>query len=129
MILHVLRFRFRDDVDERERDDVLADLRRLAAADSVTFSVVGQDVGDPSEGYTHGYCVAVEDFDALRRYQYHPEHRAIAKRFASRVAALTGLDVSDDTPSDLSERIRAMFQAWLADDPELADLLEALPRA
>ncbi|WP_245553060.1 Dabb family protein [Nocardia veterana] len=68
MIVHTLRFAFRDEATEADREKVLATMRRTAAVESVTFSTVGPAVvNDPDSGYTHAYCVAIADLDALER--------------------------------------------------------------
>lgn len=123
MIVHVLRFSFKDDVTADERDEVFAALGRVASVDAVSFSVIGQDLGDPAEGFTHAYCVGVEDFDALRRYQYDPSHPELAWLFASRIGKLAVVDLADDPDPALGERMATMHRAWLAEDPALAELL------
>jgi hypothetical protein len=33
-------------------------MRRAASVESVSFSSVGQDLGDPTDGFTHAYLAA-----------------------------------------------------------------------
>lgn len=126
MIVHVLRFAFREDAGEAERADALAAVERIASTESVAFRVIGQDLGDPSEGFTHAYCAGFADFDALRRYLLHPEHRALSFRLASRLARMQMVQVSDDLDPGLKQRIVSMHEAWIADDPELGALLASV---
>lgn len=129
MIVHILRFGFRDDASEADRAEVLAALERQAAVDAVSFSVIGPDLGDGAGGVTHAYCVGLADFDALRRYLYDPSHRDISRLFASRLKVMTSVDFADDPDPGLGARIEAMHQRWLAEDPELAELLGRFDQA
>ncbi len=76
MIVNLLRFRFRDDVTDDEREAVLAAMRRTAGVESAAFGTVGRDLGDPADGFTHAYCVGIEDLAALERYMHDPVHLA-----------------------------------------------------
>ncbi|MEU4600713.1 Dabb family protein [Nocardia sp. NPDC023988] len=128
MLVHVLRFRFRDETTEEQRAEVLATMRRTAAIDSVSFATVGQNLGNPAEGLTHGYCVGIEDLDALERYMHDPIHLAgdplIAPHFAELVI---GPDLSDDMNPELGAEIMAMHERKATMYPEWAALMATIP--
>src|SRR6478672_2890263 len=72
MIVHLLRFGFREETTEAQKAEVLALMKRTAAVESVSFATVGQNLGDVSEGLTHAYCVGIEDLAAMERYMHDP---------------------------------------------------------
>jgi Stress responsive A/B Barrel Domain len=127
MIVNLLRFRFRDDVDDATRERALAAIRQTAAVDSVAFSVIGQDLGDPSDGYTHSYCVGVPDLAALARYLDHPAHRKGDELFLPLLAKLTRSASSDDMDPLLRTKIGALVREKMAADPTWAALFELIP--
>ncbi|PTL79781.1 stress protein [Vitiosangium sp. GDMCC 1.1324] len=127
MIINLLRFSFKEGVTEAEKRRALAAISRTAAVDSVSFSVIGQDLGDPTEGYTHSYCVGIPDLAALDRYLSEPVHREGDFVFAPVVAKLTRVALSDDTDPALSEKLMAIHARKMAADPEWANLLRAVP--
>ncbi|NUP00539.1 MAG: Dabb family protein [Nonomuraea sp.] len=128
MIILMLRFAFRTGTTEDEKAAVLAGMRRTAAIDSVSFSVVGQDLGDPADGYTHAYCAGVEDLAALRRYLYDLVHVDGDLEILPHLARLSPLQLSDDMDPELNERIVAMHLEKIATYPEWGRLLDAIPR-
>ncbi|MFE6777500.1 Dabb family protein [Streptomyces sp. NPDC057702] len=131
MIVHMLRFAFKETATEEDRAHVLAVLRRTAAIESVSFATVGQNLGGP-DGFTHAYCVAIADLPALRRYMYDPVHLAGDPEIMPHLARIAiGPDLSDDmTPTlhsellALHEEKAARYPDWAAD---LAPLLAASP--
>ncbi|MFE3029379.1 Dabb family protein [Nocardia tengchongensis] len=128
MIVHVLRFRFRDETTEEQRAEVLATMRRTAGVESVRFATVGQNLGEPSEGFTHAYCVGIEDLDALERYMHDPVHLAGDPLIAPHFAKLAiGPDLSDDMDPDLGAKIIAMHQRKSETYPEWAELMATIP--
>ncbi|WP_067669108.1 Dabb family protein [Nocardia miyunensis] len=128
MIVHLLRFGFRDETSEKQKAQVLALMRRTAAVDSVSFSAVGQHLGDPVEGYTHGYCVGIADLPALERYMYDPIHLAGDPDIIPHLSRLAvGPTVSDDLDPELGTKIMALNDRKLADYPEWAQLMKTIP--
>ncbi|WP_067832637.1 Dabb family protein [Actinomadura kijaniata] len=128
MIVLILRFSFKPDADEETRAGVLAAMRRTAGVESVAFSVVGQDVGDPAEGYTHGYCVGIEDLDALERYMHDPVHLASDPDILPHLARLSPGRMSDDPDPGLGRRIMELHLEKVAAYPEWGRLVDAIPR-
>ncbi|WP_329030225.1 hypothetical protein [Streptomyces sp. NBC_01423] len=61
MIVNTLRFSFRDGTTEEEKVEVLAAMRRTSTVESAAFGVVGQDLGDPADGFTHTYSAGIAD--------------------------------------------------------------------
>ncbi|WP_326821237.1 Dabb family protein [Streptosporangium sp. NBC_01756] len=127
MIVNILRFSFRDGTTEEKKAEVLAAMRRTAAVESVSFSTVGQDLGDPAEGYTHAYCAAIEDLAALERYLYDQVHLDGDSGILPYFARLSAVRLSDDTDPELNEKIMTMHLKKVATYPEWGRLLEAIP--
>ncbi|MFE3228403.1 Dabb family protein [Nocardia sp. NPDC059228] len=128
MIVHVLRFRFRDESTEQQRAEVLAAMRRTASVESVSFATVGQSLGDPAEGLTHAYCVGIEDLAALERYLHDPVHLAGDPEIAPHFAKLViGPDISDDPDPELSDKIKALHLRKVEMYPEWEQLMAAIP--
>ncbi|MQY30785.1 Dabb family protein [Nocardia aurantia] len=129
MIFHQLRFKFRDETTEEQKEAVLARLRRTAAVESVSFATVGRRIGDSADdGLTHGYYVAIADLAALERYMYDPVHLEgdpyIVPHFDTLVI---GPDVTDDPDPDLAAKIMEVNQRKLEDYPEWAELMATVP--
>ncbi|WP_433214983.1 Dabb family protein [Microtetraspora malaysiensis] len=127
MIVNILRFSFKSETTEEEKAEVLAAMRRTAAVESASFGTVGQDLGDPNEGYTHAYCVGVEDLAALERYMYEPVHLEGDSTILPRLSRLSAVRLSDDPDPELSGKITDMHRRKIATYPEWGRLLEAIP--
>ncbi|MFJ9448090.1 Dabb family protein [Kitasatospora sp. NPDC101235] len=120
MIVHTLRFAFKEDITEEEREHVLALMRRTASVESVSFGTVGQSLGE-KDRFTHAYCVGIADMDALRRYMHDPVHLAGDPQilpYLSRIAI--GPDLSDDMTPTLATDILALHEEKLTLYPEWA---------
>ncbi|MDA3627301.1 Dabb family protein [Saccharopolyspora sp. WRP15-2] len=128
MIILMLRFALRPGTTQAETAAVLAAMRRTATLDSVSFSAVGQDLGDPADGYTHAYCAGVRDLAALRRYLYDPVHLDGDLEILPHLARLSALQLSDDMDPGLKEKIVAMHREKVAAYPEWGRLLDTIPR-
>ncbi|MEV6562727.1 Dabb family protein [Nocardia sp. NPDC051756] len=128
MIVHLLRFGFRDETTDEQKAEVLALMRRTASVESVSFSTVGQNLGDSSAGLTHAYCVAIEDLAVLERYMHDPVRLDGDSRIIPHVAKIAiGPDVSDVPDPALREQIMALHEAKLAKYPEWAQLMQTVP--
>ncbi|WAS89741.1 Dabb family protein [Nannocystis punicea] len=106
MILNVLRFSFKDGAGPEGRTRAMAAPRRTAAMESVSFAVIGQDLGDPAQGFTRAYCVGIADLPALQRYLDDPVHRAGDLVFAPLVARLARVALADDAEPALACPLR-----------------------
>lgn len=129
VIVNLLRFTFKESTTPEEREEVLAAMRRTADVESVAFSVVGRDLGDPAEGYSHTYCVGIADLAALERYMYDPVHLEGDFVILPRLARLSAVRFSDDPSPELAARIDAIAQGKLAAHPEWGELLAAIPQS
>jgi hypothetical protein len=127
VIVNILRFSFKDETTEEEKTEVLAAMRRTAAVESVSFSAVGQDLGDPAEGYTHAYCAAVEDLAALERYMYDEIHLDGDFGILPHLARLSAVRLSNDADPELSGKIVDIYLKKVATYPEWGRLLDAIP--
>ncbi|QBS43205.1 Dabb family protein [Nocardia sp. CS682] len=128
MIVHLLRFGFRDETTDEQKAEVLATMRRTASVESVSFATVGQNLGDVSEGLTHAYCVGIEDLAALERYMHDPVHLDGDPQIIPHVAKLAiGPDVSDAPDPALRAKIMALHEAKLQKYPERARLMTTVP--
>ena len=127
MIINFLRFRFRDDVDEPTKDRAFAALRRVASSASVAFSVIGQDLGNPADGYTHAYCVGLPDLMALDRYLREPAHREGDELFLPLLAKLARSASSDDLDPGLRDKVGALARRVHEEDPSWAALFARIP--
>ncbi|MEE1797443.1 Dabb family protein [Streptomyces sp. JV176] len=127
MIVNILRFSFKDGTTEDEKAAVLATMRRISTLESTSFGVVGQDLGDPAEGYTHTYCVGVEDLAALERYM---NDRVLIEGDLGvfpHLQRLSPVRLSDDMDPGLAEKIMELHLARVARSPEWARLLDTIP--
>ncbi|MFD4996196.1 Dabb family protein [Streptomyces buecherae] len=126
MIVHMLRFAFKESVTEEERERVLEVFRRTAAVESVSFSTVGQNLGDP-DGLTHAFCVGIADLPALRRYMHDPVHLAGDPQIMPYLARIAiGPDLSDDMSPTLARDVLALHEEKVALYPEWAAELTPL---
>jgi hypothetical protein len=128
MIVHALRFAFREGTTDEQRARVLELMRTTSSLESVTFGSVGQSIGDPSAGYTHAYCVGFEDLAALERYLYDPVHLAGDPEIVPHFAKLhVGPELSDDMDPELGAKIAAMHDRKMATVPDFAQLMNSIP--
>lgn len=126
MIVHMLRFAFKETVTEEERERVLEVFRRTAAVESVSFSTVGQNLGDP-DGFTHAFCVGIADLPALRRYMHDPVHLAGDPQIMPYLVRIAiGPDLSDDMSPTLARDVLALHEEKVALYPEWAAELTPL---
>jgi hypothetical protein len=127
VIVNTLRFSFRDGTTEEQKAEVLAAMRRTSTVESAAFGVVGQDLGDPADGFTHAYCVGVADLAALERYLHDPVHLEGDSVILPRLARLSAVRFSDDTDPGLGEKIMALHLQKVALYPEWGRLLHSIP--
>jgi hypothetical protein len=126
MIVLMLRFSFKAGTTPEREESVLAAMRRTSQVESTSFSFVGADLGDPADGYTHGYCVALDGLDALDRYMYDPVHLEGDFEILPHLSRLAQIRLSDDEDPDLDDKIVAMHRKKLAAYPEWDRLLSTV---
>ncbi|WP_331744056.1 Dabb family protein [Kitasatospora sp. NBC_01300] len=126
MIVHMLRFAFKDSATEEDRERVLALMRRTAAVESVSFSTVGPALGT-QDGFTHAYCVGIADLAALRRYMHDPVHLAGDPQIMPHLARIAiGPDLSDDPDPGLAAKVLGLHEEKTALYPQWAEQLGPL---
>ncbi|MGW0431758.1 Dabb family protein [Micromonospora sp. NPDC003197] len=126
MIISLLRFSFKPDVTEEERAEALAAMRRTASVESTVFSVVGRDLGDPAEGFTHASVTAIPDLDALERYMHDPVHVKGDEYILPRLVKQSAVRLSDDPDPELPRKIYAIYAQRVESDPAWGREVEAL---
>lgn len=127
MIVHSIRFSFKEGVRDDDKAKALAAITRTSRLPSVSFSCVGQDLFAQASGYAHAYVVAIKDLDALDRYMNDPLHMEGDFVFAPLVAKLAIFDMSDDGDPDLGAEVMAMHERKVAANPDWAQLFGAIP--
>ena len=126
MIVHVLRFRFKDGTAQEDVAACMEAFQRVGRMDSVSFAVIGQYAG-PADAYTHSAAFALADIEAFHRYIYEPAHRDADFIVHPHVTNFDVFDISDEDNPDLSAEIANIQQGRLAADRELASLISARP--
>lgn len=126
MIVNLLRFSFKPGVTDEEKVQVLATMRATASVESVAFSTVGQDLGDPAEGFTHAYLAAIPDLDAFERYMHDPVHLEGDEFILGRLAKYSAVRLSDDPDPELQQTIYAMYHRKVEMYPDWGREVEAL---
>lgn len=87
---------------------------RTASVESVSFSTVGQSLGDP-DGFTHAYCVGIAGLPALRRYMHDPVHLAGDPQIMPHLARIAiGPELSDELTPTLDRDILALHEEKVA---------------
>ncbi|MDB5220605.1 MAG: hypothetical protein JWO86_8532 [Myxococcaceae bacterium] len=104
----------------------LAAFRRTAALDSVSFSCVGQDLGNPKDGFTHAYVVGIADLAALDRYLSDPIHRAGDFVIVPHLARLARTALSDDLDPALGAKVGVLWTRRVAADKEWLGLFDRI---
>ncbi|GAB3946955.1 hypothetical protein GCM10029976_075370 [Kribbella albertanoniae] len=99
MFVNVLRFRFKEGVTAEEQDEVLTVMRRTASLESSVLGVVGADLGDPAEGFTHAYLAVIADLDAFKRYTWDPVHLSGDEVIMDKLEKMSAVRFSDDDPA------------------------------
>ncbi|MGW1742615.1 Dabb family protein [Nocardia sp. NPDC001965] len=123
MIVNILRFSFKADVPPDVQADALERMRRTASVDSVEFGVVGRDIGDPRDGFTHAYTAAVADLAALERYLHDPVHLAGDPHILPHFARLSAVRLSDDPDPELTAKIEDLHLQKVRTYPDWGRML------
>lgn len=126
MIIILNRFSFQPGLTEEEKAEVLAAMRSTASVESTVFGTVGQDLGDPAEGFTHAYLAAIPDLDALERYMHDPVHLKGDKYILPRLAKQSAVRMSDNADPELSQKIYESYARKVTKYPAWGREVEAL---
>ena len=79
MLLHLVCFRYKADVDKATRADHRGRLKALATLDGIIDLKVGEDVVRSPRSYDTGLMITFADRAALDVYAKHPEHVPVAQ--------------------------------------------------
>ncbi|MFI9503279.1 Dabb family protein [Nocardia sp. NPDC052566] len=129
MIVHTVRFGFKDSVTAEQRASGLRILAGMAALESVSYSTLGRSLGGPHPALTHAYCIAFEDLAALCRYLNDPVLHEGDREFLPLLAHLSvDPDITDDADPDLGAKITSAFEQAVTDYPVWAESLQSVPQ-
>jgi hypothetical protein len=92
MLIHIVSFKYRAEVDEVTRRDHRARLKGLSKVPGVVELRVGEDVVRSPRSYDTGLLVTFADRAALDTYQTHPEHVPVAQFGASICERIVAVD-------------------------------------
>ena len=97
MLTHIVVWKYREDADAEARRRHVELLRRLPSVipDIESFKV-GSDVLRLARSYDTGLVAVFRDRAALKAYDVHPEHRAVAAFGRSVSAHVASVDFEDD---------------------------------
>jgi hypothetical protein len=79
MVVHIVSFKYRADVDEPARRDHQSRLSGLKDIDGILDLKVGADFVRSPRSYDAGLVVSFRDRAALEGYAKHPRHEPVAK--------------------------------------------------
>ena len=113
MIYHVQRLTFGTYVSEEEIQEYITDLKALERLDCVEKIVIGQDLGNPSDGFDQCRRITimaqVRDLQAYAGYMNDPRHVALANRGSGRMLVqVMNCDMSDDFNPSLRAEMDAV---------------------
>ena len=80
MIRHIVLIRFRQDVPQATIDALFADLQTIVGKVPGLSAIHAGRSESPEQierGYMHGFTADFDDWQALSRYQDHPDHRRV----------------------------------------------------
>lgn len=79
MVVHLVSFKYRTDVDDAARQDHRTRLKALADVDGILDFKVGADFVRSPRSYDTGIVVLFRDRAALDGYATHPRHVPVAQ--------------------------------------------------
>lgn len=79
MVVHLVSFKYRKDVDEAAREDHRTRLKALADVEGIVDFKVGADFVRSPRSYDTGIVVLFRDRAALDGYATHPRHVPVAQ--------------------------------------------------
>jgi len=79
VVVHLVSFKYRSDVDEAARQDHRTRLKALADVDGILDFKVGADFVRSPRSYDTGIVVLFRDRAALDGYATHPRHVPVAQ--------------------------------------------------
>ena len=125
MIYHSIRFRVKPEVTDEQLEFCLEHLRKMGRTiPAVETFCVGPDVG---ADFTHGAMFAVKDIEAYEEYMLAPIHREMDDIGLPLAEKMMSMDITDDEDPEIREKIKEVHVRRYAGDPELLEMIEALP--
>jgi hypothetical protein len=79
MVVHIVSFKYRAEVDSAARRDHRSKLSALANIDGILDLKVGEDFVRSPRSYDTGLVVSFRDRAALDGYAKHPRHEPVAQ--------------------------------------------------
>ena len=92
MLIHIVSFKYKADVDEAQRHEHRARLRGLGSLAGVRALSVGADVVGSARSFDTGLVVHFADRAALDTYQQHPAHVPVAQFGAGLCERIVAVD-------------------------------------
>jgi hypothetical protein len=92
MVVHLVSFKYRSDVDAAARQDHRSRLSALANIDGILDLKVGEDFVRSPRSYDTGLVVSFRDRAALDAYATHPRHEPVAKLDATLSETIVAVD-------------------------------------
>ena len=92
MLVHVVCFRYKKDIDAAARTQHRERLRALRDLDGIIDLRVGEDVVRSQRSYDTGLVIAFRDRAALDAYQTHPRHVPVAQFGAANCESVIAVD-------------------------------------
>ena len=92
MIVHLVCFKYRPEVDQTSRANHRDQLRALADIDGVLDLKVGEDFLRTERSYDTGLLVIFTDRTALSGYRDHPRHVPVAQFGVGLCASIVATD-------------------------------------
>jgi hypothetical protein len=127
MIVHVLRFRFKDGTTEEDTAACLESLRAVGRMDSVLHAAIGDHFTRGTDRHTHSAAYTLADINAFEQYNGDPVHRQADFIVHPHVTNFDVFDIADEDDPDLWSKIAAIQQSRIVSDPELAKLIDLAP--
>jgi hypothetical protein len=95
MIVHIVFFKYKADIDEAARRDHRTRLRGLATIDGISEMKVVEDVVRSPRSCDTGIIVTFRDRAALDAYQKNPVHVPVAQYGVSICESIASLDFEE----------------------------------
>ena len=92
MLLHIVCFKYKQDVGGDTRNEHRVRLRALADADGIVELKVGEDVVRSARSYDTGLVITFRDRAALDAYAKHPRHVPVAQLGVANCESIVAVD-------------------------------------
>jgi hypothetical protein len=96
MLIHIVSFKYKGDVDAAARQEHRAKLRALSNIDGILDLKVGEDIVRSPRSYDTGLIVTFRDRAALDAYQKNPMHVPVAQGGSAISESIVAVDFEQD---------------------------------